>query len=242
MSSIQLDISKKFSSSAVRDVPHNLEPSHRSDAEKAIVKVQQLHMDKSRSSAAKFNSLPAQLKHVAVPSTENCADRRGATSWEEDGAQLVQKIAELMREKANFKQDGHTSPKHVAHPHRETSHPTSWRGAYSQGHSDVGTVCLVKDRLVDDGRKSLDAQVPSLGSYGHPHNCAGGCKYAWKPRGCKDGPMCTRCHICPWTRARERARTTEPNSDGTGDLQESTLEPSSDATAGFGVRIATWSL
>jgi len=198
MSSIQLDPSKKFSSSAVWDVPHNLEPSHRSDAEKAIVK--------------------------------------------EDGAQLVQKIAELMKEKANFKQDGHTSPKHVAHPHRETSHPTSWRGAYSQGHSDVGTVCLVKDRLVDDGRKSLDAQVPSLGSYGHPHNCAGGCKYAWKPRGCKDGPMCTRCHICPWTRARERARTTEPNSDGTGDLQESTLEPSSDATAGFGVRIATWSL
>eukprot|EP00971_Amphidinium_carterae_P291445 5785972-Amphidinium_carterae.1 len=38
----------------------------------------------------------------------------------------------------------------------------------------------------------------SIGSEGHPVSCLMPCKYYWKPRGCKDGLNCKRCHICPW--------------------------------------------
>lgn len=40
----------------------------------------------------------------------------------------------------------------------------------------------------------------SVGSIGHPHTCRKGCKYHNKPRGCKDGKLCVRCHACPWMR------------------------------------------
>lgn len=39
---------------------------------------------------------------------------------------------------------------------------------------------------------------PSVGSVGHPTSCGLPCKYAKKARGCKDGSLCERCHICPW--------------------------------------------
>lgn len=38
----------------------------------------------------------------------------------------------------------------------------------------------------------------SKGSAGHPDSCGLPCKYHWKPRGCKDGAACARCHLCPW--------------------------------------------
>mmetsp|Transcript_114908 Transcript_114908/g.332034 ORF Transcript_114908/g.332034 Transcript_114908/m.332034 type:complete len:299 (-) Transcript_114908:61-957(-) len=43
----------------------------------------------------------------------------------------------------------------------------------------------------------------SIGSVGHPNTCAAPCKYA-KKRGCKDGAQCTRCHLCAWSRHREK--------------------------------------
>eukprot|EP00933_Yihiella_yeosuensis_P065015 TRINITY_DN68615_c0_g1_i1.p1 TRINITY_DN68615_c0_g1~~TRINITY_DN68615_c0_g1_i1.p1 ORF type:complete len:225 (+),score=67.70 TRINITY_DN68615_c0_g1_i1:73-747(+) len=45
----------------------------------------------------------------------------------------------------------------------------------------------------------------SVGSAGHPHSCGLPCKYFWKPRGCKDGTACDRCHICRWTAAAGNA-------------------------------------
>jgi len=48
--------------------------------------------------------------------------------------------------------------------------------------------------------------APSFGSLGHPRACAAACKYA-KKRGCKDGAQCTRCHLCVWSRHRERYTT-----------------------------------
>jgi len=49
-----------------------------------------------------------------------------------------------------------------------------------------------------------DMSWPSKGAIGHPHNCCKrGCKYAQRNR-CKDGPMCKRCHLCPWRRAQEK--------------------------------------
>uniref|UniRef100_A0A7S1LHP8 C3H1-type domain-containing protein n=1 Tax=Alexandrium catenella TaxID=2925 RepID=A0A7S1LHP8_ALECA len=42
------------------------------------------------------------------------------------------------------------------------------------------------------------AGVLSQGTKGHPDSCGLPCKYHWKPRGCKDGLSCARCHLCPW--------------------------------------------
>jgi len=48
----------------------------------------------------------------------------------------------------------------------------------------------------------------SLGSVGHPNNCAKPCKYTKKQRGCKDGDQCTHCHLCVWrSHRRSRAKT-----------------------------------
>jgi len=45
------------------------------------------------------------------------------------------------------------------------------------------------------------ALCPSVGSIGHPFYCSGqGCKYNGKAKGCKDGSLCVRCHLCPWRR------------------------------------------
>lgn len=46
-----------------------------------------------------------------------------------------------------------------------------------------------------------DAYPLSVGSIGHPFSCAGeGCKYNGKSKGCKDGRLCIRCHLCEWRR------------------------------------------
>mmetsp|Transcript_80419 Transcript_80419/g.167490 ORF Transcript_80419/g.167490 Transcript_80419/m.167490 type:complete len:291 (-) Transcript_80419:864-1736(-) len=42
----------------------------------------------------------------------------------------------------------------------------------------------------------MSDDCPSVGSMNHPHGCADFCKYAKKPKGCKDGDACIRCHIC----------------------------------------------
>jgi len=44
------------------------------------------------------------------------------------------------------------------------------------------------------------APPPSLGSIGHPQNCGAACKFAYKPKGCKDGQSCVHCHLCHWNR------------------------------------------
>mmetsp|Transcript_60928 Transcript_60928/g.122145 ORF Transcript_60928/g.122145 Transcript_60928/m.122145 type:complete len:244 (+) Transcript_60928:118-849(+) len=49
---------------------------------------------------------------------------------------------------------------------------------------------------------SEGAEWPSCGSVGHPHACAMACKYVLKPRGCKDGSSCNRCHLCKWSSPR----------------------------------------
>mmetsp|Transcript_21968 Transcript_21968/g.51526 ORF Transcript_21968/g.51526 Transcript_21968/m.51526 type:complete len:244 (+) Transcript_21968:84-815(+) len=38
----------------------------------------------------------------------------------------------------------------------------------------------------------------SRGSVGHPYTCSAPCKYVRKSRGCKDGDLCSHCHLCPW--------------------------------------------
>jgi len=50
----------------------------------------------------------------------------------------------------------------------------------------------------DESAKIEDASLPSKGSLGHPFACAEACKYVRKARGCKDGALCDRCHLCVW--------------------------------------------
>lgn len=63
----------------------------------------------------------------------------------------------------------------------------------------IGTCEVERDASKGDESES----VPSMGSKGHPYNCAEACKYACKSRGCKDGLSCSRCHLCDW-RNRKR--------------------------------------
>ncbi|CAE8587037.1 unnamed protein product [Polarella glacialis] len=51
----------------------------------------------------------------------------------------------------------------------------------------------------------------SLGSLGHPDTCATGCKWAMKPRGCKDGSQFDHCHLCEWRRVHAPIRSRNPN-------------------------------
>jgi hypothetical protein len=52
--------------------------------------------------------------------------------------------------------------------------------------------------VMDDSQTETTVESPSIGSRGHPFQCAEACKYLNKKRGCKDGPLCDRCHLCEW--------------------------------------------
>lgn len=61
--------------------------------------------------------------------------------------------------------------------------------------------------------------VTSVGTIGHPFTCNPPCKYARKPKGCKDGSQCTHCHECVWRRQDGRPveyhpRTRPPSQGG----------------------------
>jgi hypothetical protein len=55
---------------------------------------------------------------------------------------------------------------------------------------------------------SVSPNLPSKGSQGHPHCCQAPCRFRSTARGCKDGEHCFRCHLCPYTRAMHREKTT----------------------------------
>jgi hypothetical protein len=52
--------------------------------------------------------------------------------------------------------------------------------------------------------ESTDDTPPSVGSIGHPFTCNVACKYHSKKAGCKDGKLCSRCHLCRWSRCCEK--------------------------------------
>lgn len=56
-----------------------------------------------------------------------------------------------------------------------------------------------KERLAAGARPS-EALPCNPGSMGHPYSCGPACKYVLKQKGCKDGDLCSHCHICRWTR------------------------------------------
>merc|ERR1712176_921243 len=54
--------------------------------------------------------------------------------------------------------------------------------------------------------------LPSIGSLGHPVSCSLVCKYSRKPKGCKDGRLCSRCHICRWKRPEKKDDVSQSHS------------------------------
>lgn len=51
----------------------------------------------------------------------------------------------------------------------------------------------------DANVNNLLAQL-SVGSIGHPHNCAPACRYVKRYSGCREGVLCQCCHLCFWQR------------------------------------------
>lgn len=69
------------------------------------------------------------------------------------------------------------------------------------GTAPPGRSCL---GCLSSELRGAAASAPSVGSRGHPDHCAPPCKFASKQKGCKDAASCSRCHLCPFTRERDR--------------------------------------
>lgn len=83
-------------------------------------------------------------------------------------------------------------------------HPQMCRPACTQDPCEDGGACTkchlcssVKEKAPAFGAQEI---CPSVGSMGHPFSCALACKYEHKSKKCKDGKLCVRCHLCPWSR------------------------------------------
>jgi len=51
--------------------------------------------------------------------------------------------------------------------------------------------------LIPSPSLGFNKNMSSTGSNGHPNSCEKPCKYLWKKRGCRDGALCSHCHLCP---------------------------------------------
>lgn len=100
----------------------------------------------------------------------------------------------------------HPAASHPAASHPAASHPAASHqgqaGAATQRRGSVGTYTgrYQEGETLQAAGPGHAIRVFSVGSFGHPLTCAEACKYARKPKGCKDGRFCTRCHICHWHR------------------------------------------
>jgi len=63
---------------------------------------------------------------------------------------------------------------------------------------------------------------PSLGSVGHPDQCADSCKYVKRKTGCLLGSSCPHCHLCFWQR---RSSKSTPQSPAPGGQMGTTESP-----------------
>jgi len=81
--------------------------------------------------------------------------------------------------------------------------PEIFLGDFGPGFVDYLGVPIpgptVAERLVA-GATPSEPMPCNPGSMGHPYSCGPACKYVLKQKGCKDGDLCSHCHICRWTR------------------------------------------
>jgi hypothetical protein len=94
-----------------------------------------------------------------------------------------------------------------------SSPPSSDAGVPEVETADSELICEVcEDPSEEKPAEGSDVVVapvtaenaPSRGSIGHPFSCAAACKYIKKPRGCKDGSDCERCHLCAFRNSKHK--------------------------------------
>lgn len=110
-----------------------------------------------------------------------------------------------------------TPPKFVV-SYGSVGHPLECGAMCERENCDLGARCpdchICRVEETEKARQVAEAQnaeehCPSVGSIGHPHTCAEACKFYPKARGCKDGALCTRCHLCRWNRYQHKSGPTE---------------------------------
>lgn len=79
-----------------------------------------------------------------------------------------------------------------------------------------------KDRRPARAPPGLEA--PSLGSIGHPTNCAEACKYRKRQSGCLRGPSCPNCHVCFRRHRRANVVTEERSAAALARARQSALQ------------------
>jgi hypothetical protein len=87
--------------------------------------------------------------------------------------------------------------------------PRTEAGSDTDKLSSLSSADFSEDSGYTSSNDSITANpdsIGSVGSAGHPYSCGGACKYNSR-KGCKEGAACTRCHLCFWSRASERAMT-----------------------------------
>mmetsp|Transcript_723 Transcript_723/g.2031 ORF Transcript_723/g.2031 Transcript_723/m.2031 type:complete len:281 (-) Transcript_723:86-928(-) len=114
---------------------------------------------------------------------------------------VVAAVATAQAAEADAHQPAATPPPAGALPSRAAA--PSWdEPAYVPVPPSAGCAVAAGGAVAAEAAASM---LVSLGSVGHPHGCEQACKYAGKPRGCKVGLLCNRCHLCHWTRSKDHA-------------------------------------
>lgn len=114
---------------------------------------------------------------------------------------VVAAVATAQAAEADAHQPAATPPPAGALPSRAAA--PSWdEPAYVPVPPSAGCAVAAGGAVAAEAAASM---LVSLGSVGHPHGCEQACKYAGKPRGCKVGLICNRCHLCHWTRSKDHA-------------------------------------
>eukprot|EP00929_Paragymnodinium_shiwhaense_P044356 TRINITY_DN2275_c0_g3_i1.p2 TRINITY_DN2275_c0_g3~~TRINITY_DN2275_c0_g3_i1.p2 ORF type:complete len:206 (-),score=46.39 TRINITY_DN2275_c0_g3_i1:207-824(-) len=87
--------------------------------------------------------------------------------------------------------------------------PFSPASDISTASSDVATAfgaLTASSEAVHPSDATFASLHTSVGSLGHPHCCMLPCKFALRPGRCKDALHCRRCHLCKWTKGKEKQK------------------------------------
>lgn len=129
-------------------------------------------------------------KATAKESAERKEATPSAPGSQED---LVEKVVRLLQEES-----------HQVPPKMAQAPEINFLGDYGPGFVDYLGVQI--PRTTDTTERRVAGGIPhepmpcNPGSMGHPYSCGPACKYVLKQKGCKDGDLCSHCHICRWTR------------------------------------------
>eukprot|EP00927_Polykrikos_kofoidii_P050812 TRINITY_DN4468_c0_g1_i4.p1 TRINITY_DN4468_c0_g1~~TRINITY_DN4468_c0_g1_i4.p1 ORF type:complete len:367 (-),score=23.84 TRINITY_DN4468_c0_g1_i4:183-1196(-) len=151
-----------------------------------------------------FRKLPSQYRHTLCPHH----NASGQDPVDKDMSNPVDRV--------NFLMHGWSSrygiSKFPASLRADTEKPSVVSFSQARTIPSLPTFeTSVSDQLSGDGLD--ETPIPSLGSRGHPTHCGLACKYARRPRGCKDGEKCKRCHLCLWRRKSSAVEQTNHGED-----------------------------